>query len=54
MKSALDNNYISKLTILSNNVMGDVGLNSYKELNTPFSGTMIQFEIIDTCTTFDE
>lgn len=54
MKSALDNNYISKLTILSNDVLADVGLNSYQQLVTPFSGTMIQFEIINTCKSFKE
>lgn len=54
MKSALDNNYISKLTILSNDVLADIGQDSYEQLKTQFSGTMIQFDIINTCKSFEE
>lgn len=53
MKTAIDNNFISKLVILSNNVYANVGSVEYEQLNVNFSGTLIQFEIIDTCKSFD-
>jgi hypothetical protein len=53
MKSALENNFISKLVILSNDVLADVGAGTYESLNQSFSGTLIQFEIIKTCKSFD-
>lgn len=53
MKSAYSNGFISKLTIMSNDVIGDVGNGVYQKIPVNFSGTLIQFEIVDTCKSFD-
>ena len=52
MKTALDNNFISKLVILSNNVYADIGSEVYTEIDNNFSGTLIQFQIDETCKSF--
>ena len=52
MKTALDNNYISKFVILSNDVYAEVHKNEYRTVKPKFSGTLIQFEIINSCKSF--
>lgn len=52
MKTALGNNYISKLVIISNDVYADVGEDKYLKLDTDFSGTMVQFQICEKCKSF--
>lgn len=52
MKTALENQFISKLVIVSNNVYADVSENTYRILNTEFNGTLVQFEICKKCKSF--
>lgn len=53
MKSSLDNNFVSKLVILSNDVYADISNDLFNQLDVNFSGTFIQFQIIESCKTFD-
>ncbi len=52
MKTALKNNFISKLVIVSNDVYADVSSNDFRSLSTKFSGTLVQFEICNKCKSF--
>ena len=52
MKTAFDNNFISKLVILTNDVYADISANTYKSTSNNFSGTLIQFEINSNNKTF--
>lgn len=52
MKSALQNQFISKLVIVSNDVYADVSENIYRHLNAKFNGTLVQFEICHKCKSF--
>lgn len=52
MKTAFENQFISKLVIVSNDVYADISNNQYRTLDTSFSGTLIQFEICEKCKSF--